>query len=177
MWLFKKNYSKIFKDFDECNIGHSSDYHTEYAGMFYHNKLHGYGCMTDHKNLTIAFGIFSNGRLSKNMGDIIADIQSLIGNDSKMISTLVFGEGVYIGEAMSPAGYHNNPILRRDRYGIMILKKGMFVGTFPAGHYLSRCMGAYYNLDGEEVVGTFDIGIEDHNRWGNDELGEYLPSY
>ena len=60
MWFFKKNYSKIFKDFDECNIEHSSDYHTEYAGMFYHNKLHGYGCMTDHKNRTIAFGIFSN---------------------------------------------------------------------------------------------------------------------
>ena len=60
---------------------------------------------------------------------------------------------------------------------ILILKTGMFVGVFPPGYYLSRCRGTYYNLKGEEEYGTFDIDIEDKERWGNDELGEYLPSY
>lgn len=177
MWFFNKNYSKIFKDIEECDIKHSSNYSIEDAGMFYQDRLHGYGCEFNHKNQTIAFGIFKKGKLYKNLGDIFDLIKSSVGYDSKMISTLVFGEGVYIGEAMSPAGYHNNPNLRTDRYGIMILKTGMFVGVFPPGYYLSRCRGTYYNLKGEEEYGTFDIDIEDKERWGNDELGEYLPSY
>ena len=177
MWFFNKNYSTIFNDFDKCDIRYSSNYTIEDTGMFYQDKLHGYGCRTDHKKQCITFGIFKKGKLYKNLGDIFEYIQSLIGFDSKMISTLVFGEGVYIGEAMSPAGYHNNSALRRERYGIMILKTGMYVGVFPPGHYLSKCAGTYYDLDGKETIGTFDIGIEDNKKWGDDELGDYIPSY
>ncbi len=178
MWFFnKKDYSDIFQYFDECDIKFRSNYTIELMGMFYEGKLHGYGCLTDDNKQAFAFGIFKNGELYKNFGRVFQRIQKKIGRNSKMVSSRVWGCGTYIGELMSPAGYNENPKLRRDRYGILILKEGMYVGTFPPGFFMTWCVGHFYNLKGKKTAGTFDIKIEDNRRWGNDLLGEYCPSY
>ena len=178
MWPFRKNtYADIFQLVENCDYRFESNYQIELLGMFYQGKLHGYGFIGNHEKGTISFGIFKNGILEKNLGKFAKSIQKSIGKDSKMIASTVFGCGVFIGELMSPAGYNNNPKLRRDRYGIMIFKNGMYVGKFPPGHFLTKCEGYFFNLEGLKTKGVFNIDVEDKKRWGNDLLGEYAPSY
>ena len=177
MWFFKKDYNKILALHTECDIKFEDDFNIEFGGMFKENKLHGYAFMANHKNGKVSFGIFKNGSLYKNLGSHIKDIQNRIGKNSIMISSKVFGKGVYLGEAMSPAGHQENPKLRTNRYGIMILDNGMYIGEFPAGFFLTRCIGYFFDLEGNSNEGTFEISIEDNKRWGDDQLGQYFPSY
>ena len=178
MWPFrKKTYKDIFQNFECCDYKFESNYQVEILGMFYQGKLHGYGFIGNHNNCTIALGIFKEGVLVKNLGNFARDIQKSIGRDSKMIASKVFGQGVFIGELLSPAAVNNNPKLRRVRFGIMILNKGMYVGKFLPGSFLTKCDGYYFNLEGINKKGIFNIEIEDNQRWGNDLLGEYAPSY
>lgn len=178
MWPFrKKTYADIFQVVENCDYRFESNCQVELLGMFYQGKLHGYGFVGNHEKGNISFGIYKNGVLYKNLGKYAKGIQRSVGKDSKMIASKVFGCGVYIGELMSPAGYNSNSKLRRERYGIMILKSGMYVGKFPPGYFLTKCEGFFFNLEGIKEKGIFDIEIEDKKRWGNDLLGEYAPSY
>ena len=178
MWPFnKKSYADIFQLVENCDYIFESNYQVELLGMFYQGKLHGYGFVGNHEKGTISLGIYKNGVLYKNLGKYAKSIQKSIGKDSKMITSKVFGCGVFIGELMSPAGYSGNSKLRRDRYGIMILRSGMYVGKFPPGYFLTKCEGYFFNLEGIKEKGIFNIEIEDKKRWGNDLLGEYAPSY
>lgn len=176
MCIFR-NYSKLFQNIDECKIMSSSDYNIEYIGMFYKGRLHGYGCILNYKNGTAKFGIFKNGYLYKNLHNKFRDIYTKIGKDSKIISSRFFGCGTFIGELVSIAASEENPELRKDRYGIIILKNGMYVGCFPPGFFFTRCDGCFYDLNGQVHNGTFDIDIEDKQRIGDDLLGEYAPCY
>lgn len=178
MLQIKKNtYADIFQKVESCDYKFESNYQVELLGMFYQGKLQGYGFVGNHEKCTISLGIYKNGVPIKKLGKYVQSIQRSIGKDSKMTASKVFGCGVYIGELMSPAGYNGNSKLRRDRYGIMILKSGMYVGKFPPGYFLTKCEGYFFNLEGIKKRGIFTIDIEDNKRWGNDLLGEYAPSY
>ena len=178
MWPFrKKTYADIFQLVENCDFKFESNFQAELLGMFYQGKLHGYGFVGDDTKCTVSLGIYKNGVPYKNLCKYVKKIQKAIGKDSKMITSKVFGCGVFIGELKSPAGYNGNPKLRKDRYGIMILKSGMYIGKFPPGYFLTKCEGYFFNLEGRKEKGVFTIEIEDKKRWGNDLLGEYAPSY
>lgn len=175
MWPFKLNIAKILSESNSCkiNIGETR----EKGGMFKNDKLHGYGYVANYSMQRIVLGIFKNNSLVKNLGTPLKTIQDLIGPEYRMISSQVFNKGVYIGEALSPAAYMGNPKLRKDRYGVLIMPDGMYVGSFPPGNFMTVCIGNYYDLNGKKNEGTFSIPVHDSHRHGDDQLGEYFPSY
>ena len=178
MWPFKKkSYADIFSLVENCDYKFESNYQVELLGMFYKGKLHGYGFVGNHEKCTISLGIYKNGAPYENLGKYVKSIQKSIGKNSDMSASKVFGCGVYIGELLSPAAYNSNFKLRRDRYGIMIFRSGMYVGKFPPGFFLTKCEGYFFNLEGTVEKGIFNIDVEDKERWGNDLLGQYFPSY
>lgn len=178
-WFFRKK-----KDLTIPEILHSqvkidayidNENDIERWGMMKKKKLHGYGLRLFHKQNGLEFGIFEDDILKVRMWEEIHDIQEKIGSDSRMVSTLVFGRtGTYHGEILSPAAYHDNDeSLRKDRYGIMIFSHGMYVGEFPPGFFMQRCIGDFYDLEGKKHTGVYDFNIEDTHRWGDDLLGQY----
>lgn len=181
MWPFNKSdfskFSNILSNPHICKIEFNDDATIERGGMFKRNELHGYGYYVDETQYYIRFGIFENGMFVKNMKSTIEKIQQNIGVTSKMISSEVFGKGVFLGEILSPAAYNDNPNLRRERYGILIMPEGMYVGVFPAGKFLTVCKGEFFDLNGKKQEGTFEFKVTDNNRYGDDKYGDYFPSF
>ncbi len=193
MWPFKKKRiietetidssiniyeSKILHEVEECDIKWGDDnYEIELGGMFCHNQLHGYGYYVNHRLGQVAFGIFDDGSLKRSLFSEFQEIQGLIGNHSRMTALGAFGCGVFIGEALSPAAREKDETLRKNRYGILILEEGLYIGSFPPGFYLARCEGKFFNLDGIMTEGVFDIKVKDQRQYGDDSLGSFFPSY
>ncbi len=147
-------------------------------GMMKGNKLHGYGVRIFHNIEGLEFGIFENDKLKVRMWDVIHDIQTQIGTESKMVaSSTALGKGAYLGEYVSIASHEEDPSLRKDRYGIMFFPEGMYVGKFPPGYFMQHCEGDFYDLNGQKHSGIYDFNIADTHRWGDDKLGGYFPSF
>lgn len=146
-------------------------------GMMKKKKLHGYGVRVFNKLNGLEFGIFEDDKLKVKMWDVIHDIQEKIGKDSRMVASKALGKGAYIGEYISIASHEEDPSLRKDRYGVMFLPEGMYVGKFPPGYFMQHCEGDFYDLNGEKHSGIYDFNIEDPRRWGDDKIGEYFPSF
>lgn len=95
----------------------------------------------------------------------------LFGHCSRVQSTTFYKESVYVGDIVSQASWHGSSHYSTSRFGLAVLKDGMYVGEFPAGFCMKKVIGRHYDLDGKVWSGIFNLPINEKPEWTDNDGG------
>lgn len=93
------------------------------------------------------------------------ECQFLFDNCHRVQSACFYGSNAYIGDITSKASWYESSHYSTSRYGVAILKEGMYVGEFPAGFKMKKVIGRFYDLNGDVWSGVFNLPIEQDPDW------------
>ena len=97
----------------------------------------------------------------------------LFNHCQKVQSANFYGSNVYIGDITSKASWYGSSHYSTSRYGLAILKNGMYVGEFPAGFKMKRVIGKFFDLNGNVYSGMFTLPIDQDPDWIDDDGGSF----